>query len=71
MKKSKSIKKNDVSLDCVEMKNKIQAKIFKDVKGMSLSQENAYREKKIESGRLAELWGRVKSGSKPSKKAAI
>ncbi len=64
MKKSKKF-------DCVEMKNEIQAKIYEDIKGMTLAEENEYRRKKIESGPMADLYKRLRAKPKSGKKAAI
>ncbi len=57
MKKSKKF-------DCVEMKNKIQAKIYEDIKGMTLAEENEYRRKKIESGPMADFYKKLRAKSK-------
>ena len=70
MKKSKKLNSAIAkSFDCVEMKNKIQAKIYEDIKGMTLAEENEYRRKKIESGSLADLYKKLRAKSKNGKKA--
>ncbi len=61
--------KKNKKFDCVEMKNKIQAKIYEDIKGMTLAEENEYRRKKIESGSLAGLYKKLRAQSKNGKKA--
>ncbi len=71
MKKSKISLKTDESLDCVAMKNKIQSKTYEDIKGMSLAEKNAYREKNIQSSSLSEMWKKLKSKSKKEKKTAV
>jgi len=71
MKKNKKSNRDDKSIDCVAMKNKIQKKIYEDIKGMSLAEENEYREKKIVSSSLSEMWKRLKSKSKKEKKTAV
>ena len=71
MKKSKISLKTDESLDCVAMKNKIQSKTYEDIKGMSLADENAYRERNIQSSSLSEMWKKLKSKSKKEKKTAV
>ena len=71
MKKNKRSQKTDESLDCVAMKNKIQSKTYEDIKGMSLADENAYRERNIQSSSLSEMWKKLKSKSKKEKKTAI
>lgn len=67
MKKNKNSSYGKESIDAVEMKNKIQRKIYDDIKDMSLKEENEYRERKISSGSLSGLWKRLKS--KKEKKA--
>ena len=69
MKKNKNSNRHGKSIDCVAMKNEIQKKIYEDIKGMSLAEENAYREKKIAASPLSEMWKRLKS--KKEKKTAV
>ena len=63
----KKIKK----FDCVEMKNKIQAKIYEEIKGMTPQEEIEYRRKKLESGSMADIYRRLRAKPKPGKKTAI
>lgn len=60
----KKIKK----FDCVEMKNKIQAKIFDDIKGMTPEEEIGYRRKKLESGPMSDLYKKLRAKSSAGKK---
>jgi hypothetical protein len=63
--------KKNKKFDCVEMKNKIQAKIYEEIKGMTPQEEIAYRRKKLESGSMADLYRKLRAKSKGGKKAAI
>jgi len=63
--------KKNKKFDCVEMKNEIQAKIFADIKGMTLEEENEYRRKKIESSPMAAFYKKLRTKSKGGKKAAV
>ncbi|PWU13012.1 MAG: hypothetical protein C5B49_15335 [Bdellovibrio sp.] len=51
--------KKTKKFDCVEMKNRIQGKIYEDIKGMTLEEEHEYRRKKIEDGSLADLYKKI------------
>lgn len=55
--------------DCVEMKNKIQEKIYEEIKGMTPQEEIEHRRKKIESGPMADLFKKLRGKGK--KKAAV
>jgi hypothetical protein len=63
------MKKKNKKFDCVEMKNKIQAKIYEDIKGMTLEEENEYRRKRIENSPMADLYKKLLAKGK--KKAAV
>ena len=63
--------KKNKKFDCVEMKNKIQAKIYEETKGMSPQEEIAHRRKKIESGPMADLYKKLRAKSKNGKKTAV
>lgn len=63
--------KKTKKFDCVDMKNKIQEKIYEEIKGMTLEQENEYRRKKIEASPLAEMYKKLRAKSKNGKKAAV
>lgn len=62
--------KKTKKFDCVEMKNKIQAKIYEEIKDMSPQEEIAYRRKKLESGSMAEFYKKLRVKTKNGKKAA-
>ena len=53
------------------MKNRIQEKIYEDIKNMTLAEENEYRRKKIESGSMADLYKKLRARSKGGKKTAV
>jgi len=57
--------------DCVEMKNKIQAKIYEEIKDMTPEEEIAYRRKKLESGSMGDLYKKLRAKSKNGKKSAV
>jgi hypothetical protein len=63
--------KKTKKFDCVEMKNKIQAKIYEEIKGMSPKEEIEYRRKKLESGSMADVYKRLRAKSKNGKKTAV
>lgn len=63
--------KKNKKFDCVEMKNEIQAKIYEEIKGMTLAEENEYRRKKIESGPMADLYKKLRAKSPSAKKTAV
>ena len=64
MKKINGSSKSNGSIDCVAMKNEIQSKTYDDIKGMTLAQENQYREKNIGSSSLSDMWKKLKSKAK-------
>lgn len=65
MKKSKKF-------DCVEMKNKIQAQFYEQLKDMSPAEEIEHRRKKLKSGPMATLFKKLLTQSVAmNKKAAI
>lgn len=47
--------------DCVEMKRRIQAKIYEEIKGFAPDQQLEYYRRRVEAGSLAELWKRLKT----------
>ena len=61
--------KKTKKFDCVEMKNKIQAEIYEEIKGMTPEQEIAFRRKSLESGPMASLYKKLKARS--GKKTAV
>jgi hypothetical protein len=63
--------KQNKKFDCVEMKNKIQEKIYDEIKGMTLEEENEYRRKKIESGPMADLYKKLRAKPPSAKKTAV
>ena len=63
--------KKNKKFDCVEMKNIILEKIYDEIKGMTLEEENKYRRKKIESGPMADLYKKLRTKSPSSKKTAV
>jgi len=63
--------KKNKKFDCVEMKNKIQAKIYEEIKDMTPQEEIAHRRKKLESGSMADLYKKLRTKSKNGKKAAV
>ena len=69
MKKINGSSKTTESIDCVALKNEIQSKTYDDIKGMTLAQENEYREKNIESSSLSDMWKKLKTKTKKEKKA--
>lgn len=42
--------------DCVEMKRRIQEKIYEETKGMSVEELVAYFRRRVEEGPFADLW---------------
>ena len=56
--------------DCVEMKNKIQARIYEETKTMTWEQIQEYLKKNIESSPLASKWERIKERQAKKKKAS-
>lgn len=49
-------KKTEESLDCVEMKRRIQEKIHEETQGMDAKQLAAYFCQRVEQGAFADLW---------------
>ena len=48
--------KTEESLDCVEMKRRIQEKIHEETQGMDAKQLVAYFRRRVEQGTFAGLW---------------
>lgn len=49
------MKKKDKKFDCVEMKRRIQEKIYEETKDLSREELVAYFRKRVEEGPFAEL----------------
>jgi len=63
--------KKKKKFDCVEMKNKIQEKIFSKIKDMNPDEELEYLSKRMETGSLAAFWRElVEPQNRNVKKAA-
>jgi hypothetical protein len=56
--------------DCVEMKRRIQAEIYEEIKHLSDSERTAYFRRHAENGPFAELWKRLKTENEPRADAA-
>jgi hypothetical protein len=48
------------SFDCIKYKDKVQTKIFKEIKKMNPKEEIDYFRKMPESGILSDWWNKVK-----------
>ncbi len=48
------------SIDCLAMKDRIQQKIYEEIKDLTPEEEIAYFRRKVESGPFAEMWRRLK-----------
>ena len=57
------MKKKAKKFDCLEMKERIQAEMYKITSGMTLEEEAAYYNKSAESGPFAE-WLKLMDNSK-------
>lgn len=55
--------KKNKKFDCVDSKNKTQAKIYKDTKGMSHEDQILYFKKNAESGSLGQWFKNLKLSS--------
>ena len=52
-------RKQGTGFDCLAYKDRIQAEIHEDTKGMSYAQLREYFSKRVASGPFAELWKRI------------
>ncbi len=48
--------KTEKNFDCVEFKRKVQAEIYKEIKGLSPEQEIEYFRRRAATGPLGEWW---------------
>jgi len=48
--------KTEINFDCVEFKRKVQAEIYKEIKGLSPEQEIEYFHRRATTGSLGEWW---------------
>ena len=61
------MKKNN-NVDCVNMKNDIQEKIYEENKDLTFDEEKIRRQELIEKSELAYLWKKLKEGQNKKKK---
>ena len=57
------MKIDEKRFDCVEMKRRIQMRIFEETKGMSAEEIVAYFHKRVQEGPFADLW--LKAAAEP------
>lgn len=50
------MKTKEKRFDCVEMKRRIQERIYEETKGMSAEEIVAYFHRRVEGGPFADLW---------------
>jgi hypothetical protein len=62
--KKKTRKKR--AFDCVEMKRKIQAQIYEEIKGLTQAEELAYWRKSADEGPWGDWWREVHERARPS-----
>lgn len=55
--------KSKKKFDCIEFKEKAQARIYEDIKDLTPQQQIAYFNKRAENGPLGELWKRIRRES--------
>jgi hypothetical protein len=53
--------KTDKQFDCIKHKRQAQARIYREIRGLTPSEEAAYFARTAESGPLGEWWKRVKA----------
>jgi hypothetical protein len=58
------------TFDCLAFKDRAQARLIEETRGMSAEQEIAYLTKKAEEGPLGDWWKRVKDAGTPRKASA-
>lgn len=58
--------KRKKSFDCLAYKERVQAEIYEETKGMSYAQLREYFEKRVASGPFADLWTRIPSRFSPA-----
>lgn len=61
-------KTKNKSLDCVELKNRIQKKIYQEIKNLTHDEEIAYYRKSAKDGPLSGWWRRVTEKKKTIRK---
>ena len=57
------MKRKTKTFDCIEMKRRIQAKIYKDTKGMTRVEAREYMRQRIANSRFADFLDRPVSGT--------
>ena len=50
------MKREAKQFDCVEMKRKLQERIYKETRGMTPEELSAYFHRRVEEGPFADLW---------------
>jgi hypothetical protein len=59
-------KKTAKGFDCLAFKDRVQAEIYAETKGMTFAQLRQYFRERVESGPFADLWKRIPSRSERS-----
>ena len=55
--------KTEKKFDCLEYKEKVQAEIFEEIKGLTSQEQIEYFNRHAEKGDLADWWRRIRRGS--------
>ena len=52
---------NEDQFDCIAFKERVQSRIYEEIKDLSHDEEIAYFRRRVEKGPFAELWRRIPS----------